>query len=76
MRKWLKELRGNRGLTQEEVALLSDISRSHYTSIEIGTKTPSVDVAKKIGKTLKFDWVIFFNIECSFKEQTKTKEVV
>lgn len=76
MRKWLKELRSNKGLTQEEVALLSGISRSHYTSIEIGTKTPSVDVAKKIGKTLKFDWVIFFNNKCSFKEQVKNKEVV
>lgn len=76
MRKWLKELRSNRGLTQEEVALLSDISRSHYTSIEIGTKTPSVEVAKKIGKTLKFDWVNFFNNNCSFKEQYCKEEVV
>lgn len=76
MRKWLKELRNNRGLTQEEVALLSDISRSHYTSIEIGTKTPSVDVAKKIAKTLRFDWVIFFENKCSFKELKEVEEVV
>ena len=69
MREWLKELRDNRGLTQEEVAVLSDISRSYYTCIEMGTKTPSVEVAKRISRTLKFDWVIFFNNECSLKER-------
>ena len=68
-RVWLKEMRHNRVMTQEEVAKLSVISRSHYTHIEKGNKTPSVEVAKRIAKTLKFDWVIFFESECSLKEQ-------
>lgn len=77
MRTWLKEIRDSKGLTQEQVAILSNISRSHYTHIEKGNKTPSVEVAKRIGKTLKFNWVIFFDNGCSFRELNKrTKEVI
>lgn len=68
LRIWLKHYRKNRKLTQEEVAKLSDISRSFYTHIENGTKTPSVDVAKKIAKTLDFDWTLFFSNQCSLEE--------
>lgn len=72
MRLWLKDFRNKRKLTQEEVAKLSDISRSFYTHIEKGTKTPSVDVAKKIAKTLEFEWTLFFVSECSLKEHNRT----
>lgn len=69
MRKWLKDIRDSKGLTQEQVAILSGISRSHYTHIEQGTKTPSVNVAKRIAKQLGFDWTIFFEDKSSLKEQ-------
>ncbi|MEK3935979.1 helix-turn-helix transcriptional regulator [Sporosarcina sp. FSL W7-1349] len=69
MRKWLKKYRDERKLTQDETAKLSGISRTYYTHIENGTKTPSVEVAKSIAKTLQFDWVNFFKEGCSFKEQ-------
>lgn len=59
MRNWLKQLRLQRKLTQEEVAKLCDISRSFYTHIEKGNKTPSVEVAKKISRTLGFRWTLF-----------------
>lgn len=62
-------MRDERGLTQEEVSLLSGISRSYYTHIEQGTKTPSVSTAKSIAKTLKFNWVIFFENSSSLREQ-------
>lgn len=75
MRDWLKEYRDKRGLTQEETANLSGISRSYYTHIEQGNKTPTVEVAKNIAKTLKFDWVVFFNQSCSLGE-LKTKQVI
>lgn len=74
MRIWLKSYRESRRLTQEETAKLSGISRSYYTHIEQGTKTPTVDVAKEIAKTLKFNWVIFFDSQCSPREQN-SKEV-
>ncbi|WP_144511526.1 helix-turn-helix transcriptional regulator [Bacillus sp. FJAT-22090] len=69
MRHWLKNARINRVKTQYEVAESSGISRSYYTKIELGIKTPTVDVAKKIAKTLEFEWLIFFDDDCSFKEQ-------
>jgi len=69
MRKWLKDIRDSKGLTQEQVAILSGISRSHYTHIEQGTKTPSVNVAKRIAKQLGFDWTIFFEDKSYLKEQ-------
>ncbi|MGJ9460070.1 helix-turn-helix transcriptional regulator [Oceanobacillus sp. CF4.6] len=75
MRYWLKEMRVSRRLTHEEVAKLSGISRSHYTHIEQGNKTPSVEVAKAIGKTLKFNWVLFFETNSSQKEQNKMEVV-
>ncbi|WP_096269470.1 helix-turn-helix transcriptional regulator [Paucisalibacillus globulus] len=75
MRAWLKEMRDKRLMTQEEVARLSGISRSHYTHIEQGNKTPSVEVAKAIAKTLKFNWVLFFESNSSFREQTEMEVV-
>ncbi|HJA40831.1 MAG TPA: helix-turn-helix domain-containing protein [Firmicutes bacterium] len=68
MRAWLKELRIKKGLTQCEVAKKCEISRSYYTHIERGKKTPKVAIAKKIAKELKFDWKIFFDDDCYFKE--------
>lgn len=60
MRGWLREYRLKSGLTQEETANLSGISRSYYTHIEKGNKTPTVNVAKDIGKTLNFPWILFY----------------
>lgn len=75
MRTWLKQKRISKKLTQAAVAKKSGISRSFYTHIENGTKTPSVLVAKKIAKTLDFDWTLFFENECSLKEHPRVKEV-
>lgn len=69
MRKWLKDIRIKSGFTQYEVAKKSGISRSYYTHIERGEKTPQVAIAKKIATSLNFDWKNFFEDECYFKEQ-------
>ncbi|MBO1515680.1 helix-turn-helix transcriptional regulator [Metabacillus bambusae] len=61
MRTWLKEIRTAKGLTQLDVATKAEIERSYYTMIETGNRKPSVTVAKSIGKTLGFDWTIFFS---------------
>ncbi|KGR88836.1 helix-turn-helix transcriptional regulator [Lysinibacillus boronitolerans] len=71
MRYWLKEIRVSKRKTQFEIADSSGISRSYYTKIELGIKTPTVDVAKKIAATLGFDWTIFFEDKCSLKEHKK-----
>jgi len=74
LRYWLKDIRKSKNLTHEEVAKESNISRSFYTHIENGTKTPSVDVAKKIATALGFDWTLFFENKCSFKEQNESRK--
>jgi len=61
-------------MTQEQVADGSGISRSYYTNIENGTKTPSVAAAKSIAKALKFEWGKFFSDECSLKEHSAAAE--
>ncbi|GIN41399.1 helix-turn-helix transcriptional regulator [Heyndrickxia oleronia] len=55
-RVWLIELRKIKGLTQTEVAKSCEISRSYYTLIENGSRTPTVSIAKLLGKELDFNW--------------------
>ncbi|MFJ9462117.1 helix-turn-helix transcriptional regulator [Viridibacillus arvi] len=70
-REWLRSIRNYKFLTQEDVATKANISRSYYTRIESGTQTPSIDVAKRVASVLIFDWAIFFEDECSLKEQKR-----
>lgn len=56
----LIKIREELNLTQEDVAAQSKITRSYYTMIETGKRTPSVNVAKRIASTLNFDWTLFF----------------
>lgn len=59
MRTWLKKLRENAGFTHEQVADGAKLSRSYYTNIENGLKTPSVKAAKSIARVLNFQWELF-----------------
>lgn len=52
MRDWLKEIRKERALTQEDVASRAFISRAYYAQIEIGSRNPSYEIAQNIGKVL------------------------
>ena len=62
MREWLKEIRGLRGLSQQEVADKSGIAQSYYGMIESGQRgNPlNVDIAKSIAAALDFDWTRFY----------------
>lgn len=62
-RCWLIKIRNND--TQEEIAKRAGIKRQYYGMIEKGIRTPSVEVAKKIGAALGFDWTLFFKDECN-----------
>lgn len=59
-REWLKQIRTSKGMTQTEVAIKGGFARSYYTMVESGNRTPSVNMAKQIGKILDFDWYKFF----------------
>lgn len=49
-----------RGLTKNQVAFILGVDRSYITHIVKGQRVPSVDMAKRIGILLGFDWRIFY----------------
>ena len=44
MRKWLKELRNSRGMTQREMAQKMGITEAYYALIENGQRQKKMDV--------------------------------
>jgi transcriptional regulator with XRE-family HTH domain len=60
MRKWLRELRENKGFSQKTLAQSVGMSQPFYTNIEKGNRRPSPETAKKIAEVLDFDWTMFF----------------
>jgi putative transcriptional regulator len=75
LRKWLKEMRLQRKLTQNDIAEKANIERSYYTMIESGARTPSVPVAKAIGETIGFNWTIFFDNYSNEVKQSDNSKV-
>lgn len=57
----LKDIRIEKGLTQQELADECNVNRTTITNIENGIINPSVQLAKKLGKILGFDWTLFFS---------------
>lgn len=64
-REWLKKIRLQKALTQQDVADKANIRRAYYTMIEQGNRNPSVNVAKSIANVLDIDWTIFFEHKCN-----------
>jgi len=64
----LKEIRIDKGLTQEKAATLSGIGTSYYGMIETGVRRPSPENAKKIANALEFDWTRFYDPEKQTEE--------
>ncbi len=60
-RNWLIQLRTEKRLSQANVANAVNVSRAYYTNIELGKKTPSIEVAKAIADYLDFPWTLFFS---------------
>lgn len=56
----LKTSRKTIGLTQYDIARLVGCSEQYYNEIENGKRTPSVKLAKEIGRVLNVEWVNFF----------------
>ncbi|EAF5440083.1 helix-turn-helix transcriptional regulator [Listeria monocytogenes] len=69
MRIWLQEIRNKKNISQRDIANKVGISRVTYTSYELGSRNPSVDVAKRIADELGFNWTLFFDTECNEKKQ-------
>lgn len=52
-----------KGFTKYQVAQILDVDRSYVTKIVKGDRTPTVDMAKRFGALLGFDWKLFFEKE-------------
>lgn len=53
MQNQIKEKRMQKHLTQEELAKMANVSRTHLAEIENGNAIPSILVAQRIAKALK-----------------------
>ena len=58
-RQWLVDARKKMNMTQSEVASQAGISRNYLSQVENGTGV-RVNVAKKLGKVLGFQWQKFY----------------
>lgn len=72
MRIWLKDIRAQQNMTQQEVAKAANVDVTMISKIELGERQPSVKVAKKIASVLGFDWTLFYQDEDEGEELTKT----
>jgi len=59
----LKTQRAKKGLSHKAIAEKISISRQYYGMIENGVRSPSIRVAKKLGRVLEVSWTIFFDID-------------
>lgn len=64
MRTWLKDIRVEAGLNQEDVSNQAGINRSLYGHIETGKRNATVMNAKRIAEVLDFEWTLFFEEPC------------
>ena len=48
----LKELRDNKGLTQEQLSGLAALDRTHYSKLERGLRSPTIETLFKIAHAL------------------------
>lgn len=62
-REWLIAYRKAKGLSQDELSKILEISPSAYSTYENGTRTPKPAMAKKIARIFGFDWTKFYEEE-------------
>jgi transcriptional regulator with XRE-family HTH domain len=48
----LKELRNSKGLTQEQLSGLATLDRTHYSKLERGLRSPTIETLFKIAQAL------------------------
>lgn len=58
----IKLERTKRGLSQEQLAELADISRNYMGAIERGTSSPTIDMLNQIAQALEIELVELINV--------------
>ena len=56
MKAWLQAKRQEEGLSTYQAAERAGIAQSYYAMIESGERSPRVDVARRLGSVMGFDW--------------------
>ena len=59
----IKELRGNRGISQESLAHLAGLDRTYINSVENGKRNIGIENIEKIAKALDVSVRDFFDTE-------------
>ena len=55
----VRELRRSRGLSQEQLALETDMKRSYVSDLERGTRNPSVKAIERLARSLGVEpWIL------------------
>lgn len=63
MRVWLKKMRTDKRMTQEQFAKHLNIPPTTFAAYEQGIRNPTVRQAKRISRKLGVEWTIFFDTE-------------
>ena len=69
MRTWLRNLRVDKKMTQEDMAQQVGVDLTSIGKYELGIRRPTVETAKKIANILDFDWTRLFIEENSVNDE-------
>jgi transcriptional regulator with XRE-family HTH domain len=74
--KTLRMLRKKRGLSQQDVAEKSNISRTYISQIERGDRNPSIDILESIGTGLciPFPIISFLSLDINSIPENKRED--
>ena len=56
----ISRLRSNRGITQEKLCELADVSRGYFQRVESGKGNMTIDYLDRMRKALKCQWADLF----------------
>lgn len=59
----IREVRSSMNISQEQLAVMADVSRTHMGRIERGDKSPTVDTVERIASALNCPPSILFTKE-------------
>jgi len=74
----IKALREKAGITQEQLANQLHIGYSHLSKIEVGTRTPSIDVLLELSDffDVSLDWLVIGNVDDGKCIKRKIRRVI
>jgi transcriptional regulator with XRE-family HTH domain len=74
--KRMKELRNDRGLSQNELAAKSGISSKYLSRIEVGLHFPSIDTLIKLAEALNVELKDFFEFSHKVSSNKELRETL